>query len=427
MASSERYSVTADDLGISQTAYNIAQAIHHTLAGGRYTTDLQFQAPGFEDAMLRNIPTGASNSDITDGILAAMRYSSGALNASGNEEDNGVSTFPPPQAAIAPEVIGRLMALLPEQDTPYSDEQITQSMAFTRDVMAMPPILSNYQAQQLAEQGSPIIMGLMERNSFSEERAHAVLAATLAGVGGNVVVEDYSWVLSSRAEFVRDPAFIGPDNTVYLSAESRFGGMMYQMEQDAIREVLEKQGYTRFMEVEASFEGGSVIYDPHHNVLFIGQQTGQTQESLENAVAQLGEASGLETVGLKQNPDHSQLFHLDLYLSVLPNGEVLFFKDAVTPESQREVISRVGEDNIIYVSEQDAYSFATNLVAVGDVLVSANMSDALDAELTSRGYTVVEAEDRGLATTDWSLSKGGPDCLTQSNRTAVEQGARVPG
>ena len=100
-------------------------------------------------------------------------------------------------------------------------------------------------------------------------------------------------------------------------------------------------------------------------------------------------------------------YHLDVGFCPLSGGEILYFPPALSQEAQRTLRARVPPGLLIEASEEDLRHFSVNAVCVGRSIVMNNTTAQLRAELTRRGYQVVEVD---LA--PFVLSGGGAFCMT---------------
>lgn len=85
-----------------------------------------------------------------------------------------------------------------------------------------------------------------------------------------------------------------------------------------------------------------------------------------------------------------RFYHLDTCFAPLPNGDVMYYPPAFDAEALRAIEARFAAERRIVVSQEDALHFACNVVAIDEVLILNQASEALQAELAGRGFRVVE-------------------------------------
>jgi N-dimethylarginine dimethylaminohydrolase len=323
-----------------------------------------------------------------------------------------------------------------DQTTPYKTEQIDELSAYITDVMTMPPVLVKYQKKKITDK-APILMQIMPENlNFSQKRAQAVLAAEMAGVGAYVDVAARPG-LSPLGCFPRDHVFIGPGNIVYnslLLGEQRIDEAKKVKDEaertkavtiakiivnnmrerrDVFLNRLKENCYINIIDVNANFEGGTVVVDAVTDKILIGQMANQTDAAFEQTISELGKALGKSVVGLPYGGNGYNFFHLDLYLGILPRGEVLFYEDGTTKEGIKRLRDNIDESRIITLSKEDGLNYATNIKAIGHNLFITYASQPLQTVLEEKGYKLITPEKVGLSKGDWLIREGGPHCMTQ--------------
>lgn len=84
-----------------------------------------------------------------------------------------------------------------------------------------------------------------------------------------------------------------------------------------------------------------------------------------------------------------RFYHVGLAISFIGKESVLYFPDAFTDESQDRISHQF--EQALAISEEDAtLHFACNNICVGNTILMAGCSDALEEQLNSRGYTVLK-------------------------------------
>jgi len=129
------------------------------------------------------------------------------------------------------------------------------------------------------------------------------------------------------------------------------------------------------------FEGaGDAIWDRSRGVLWAGYG----QRSSRDMQFVLAETFAVPTVALELVDPH--FYHLDTCFCVLPRGDILWYRPALSPAAQALVEDLVGHSRLIDAGEEDARHLAVNSVCLGDDVVLCYASAALRAQLQERGY-----------------------------------------
>jgi N-dimethylarginine dimethylaminohydrolase len=119
----------------------------------------------------------------------------------------------------------------------------------------------------------------------------------------------------------------------------------------------------------------------------------------------LAETYGVPAVALELVDP--RFYHLDTCFCVLPRGEILWFKAALSPASQALVEELAGRDRLIDASEDDAHHLAVNSVSIGSDVVLCHASERLRAQLRERGY-----QPHVVSLDSFNRSGGAAYCLT---------------
>ncbi|MCP5433138.1 MAG: amidinotransferase [Alphaproteobacteria bacterium] len=114
-------------------------------------------------------------------------------------------------------------------------------------------------------------------------------------------------------------------------------------------------------------------------------------------------------------------YHLDVALSALPGGEVLYYPAAFAPAARHAIADRVPPDSLVAVGEPEAAAFGLNIVCVGRDLVMARTTPRLRAILAERGYAVREVD-----LDPFLLAGGAAFCLTLRLDRRSGDGERTP-
>jgi N-dimethylarginine dimethylaminohydrolase len=184
---------------------------------------------------------------------------------------------------------------------------------------------------------------------------------------------------------------------------SKFSNAQRQPEVAAHVALLEKEEGRTLADAHFNMEGvGDNVYDPYRDVFWSGYTETPGREGASHgrtdkrAHAALAAMTGVEVISLEtQKP----FFHIDTALAPLPSGHVLCFKGGMTDEAfekmQQEAFDKFNlprEEYLIEVSEEDAAGLACNLRYVGNTVVMAECSKALQNKLESIGYEVITVD-----------------------------------
>jgi N-dimethylarginine dimethylaminohydrolase len=102
-----------------------------------------------------------------------------------------------------------------------------------------------------------------------------------------------------------------------------------------------------------------------------------------------------------------RFYHIDVSLSPLNSGAILYYPDAFTKQAQNIILERVPVDQLIAIDEEDAYNFVCNLVNIGDKIILSRCSSRLKDIFKDRGFSVIE-----VPVDTFALAGGSVCCLT---------------
>lgn len=111
-------------------------------------------------------------------------------------------------------------------------------------------------------------------------------------------------------------------------------------------------------------EGGDLIYSPFYRVLFVGEGFRNTNQPAQK-IAQAFPQIRVIPVGLTK----AEHYHLDCCFMVLSGGEILVYKDAITPAAYDALVQLTQQRHSpapLLLKQAEALSFGTNLVCVGE-------------------------------------------------------------
>lgn len=188
--------------------------------------------------------------------------------------------------------------------------------------------------------------------------------------------------------------------------------------------------------VDAYFEGGDVLYDARKDILFVGHGQDSAYPLSAHELKQLkgelhAETGASVTVidrpfsGAHPDASLSYRFHLDTFMALLPNGEMLV-DPRYTSEQSMNTLQTIYGDNLLRIPKEEATmaigvnnstymaNYAPNLVSVGMTLVMPTCCHPLKRLLKQRGYSVVTAQDIGLSPGLLNMRGGSVHCVTSS-------------
>lgn len=182
--------------------------------------------------------------------------------------------------------------------------------------------------------------------------------------------------------FTKDSALLLRDGELgrALLANPRFG--VRRREQRARARALACLGWRVSSPPVARWEGGDVVVLPHGAGLLLGHGF----RSDPRVASWLERHTGLPVHAIGLTDPH--LFHLDMAVSVLPNGVVLACVDALERGALFRLRRVAGVTDIVVVSREDALGFGLNLVAVGDDVVVAGAAPPPRVERALEGHGI---------------------------------------
>jgi N-dimethylarginine dimethylaminohydrolase len=146
---------------------------------------------------------------------------------------------------------------------------------------------------------------------------------------------------------------------------------------------------------------GDFIWDASRGLFWAGYGPRSNRAGLDAVAACFGHAA----VSLELATE--RFYHLDTCFCPLPGGEVLWYPPAFTPSGRRLIRGRVGADQLIEATDEEAARFCVNAVAFDRTVIMAQATDRLRAILRERGYRLVEID-----LSPFILSGGGAYCMT---------------
>jgi N-dimethylarginine dimethylaminohydrolase len=153
---------------------------------------------------------------------------------------------------------------------------------------------------------------------------------------------------------------------------------------------------------------GDCIWDRERELFWVGFGP----RSSEQAAMVVEETFGIPTLSMELVD--ARFYHLDTAFSVLADGEIMYFKGALSSSSLRVLHDRVDSRDRIEVSEEDACSMRLNGIQIGRTLILSSCSPQLRQQLATRGYSVSVT-----SLSSFLLGGGSAYCLTlRTDRTS---------
>lgn len=146
---------------------------------------------------------------------------------------------------------------------------------------------------------------------------------------------------------------------------------------------------------------GDCIWDSHRQLFW----SGYGPRSDKEACKYIEEYFARKVIALELLS--SRFYHLDLSLSPLKHGHVLYYPGAFSEDSQKIIKEHVSSDKLIELDKEDAFNFVCNLVNIEDKIVLSQCSDKLKRILEEKGYMVIDTP-----VDKFGLAGGSVCCLT---------------
>lgn len=188
-----------------------------------------------------------------------------------------------------------------------------------------------------------------------------------------------------------------------LFVPSRFRHPQRRGEESLFAAWFEKHGYQVLMLPEGMIsEGaGDVLFDTTGERLWMGYGPRSDRE----AAAFLGTSYDVEPVALRLVDP--RFYHLDTCFAPLPGGYFMYYPQAFDAEGLRAIEARVPAARRILVTEDEACSFACNIVPVGQHVFLHAVSPQLQRRLRAAGLV-----PHAVALDEFIKGGGSAKCLT---------------
>ena len=211
---------------------------------------------------------------------------------------------------------------------------------------------------------------------------HAAYADALRAAGAQVI--ELPFVHGAfDCVFSKDSALLLERRGVKRALLARLRYAERQREETARADFFERYGFEVVRETDGpSWEGGDVVMSSSGHGMFLGYGPRSRRE----AALWLERNTGMPVVPLELHD--SRLYHLDMALSVLPDGTALVCESALTDDSMRVLERAEGVRQVITVGRDDALAFGLNLVTIGDTVLCGARTPRIAAIIEARGYRI---------------------------------------
>ena len=229
---------------------------------------------------------------------------------------------------------------------------------------------------------------------------HGHLVAALEAIGA--VVQRLPFVHGAYdSVFVKDPALLLARSNRKRAVLANFAHPERQAERYARATTLAERGYEIVGEAAGpTWEGGDVVMLPTGDGMFLGHGL----RSERAAATWLERHASLPVYPLELTT--SELYHLDMALSVLPDGTALVCPWALTPSALRTLSTTPSIRQVIPVDRALALEFGLNLVTINDTVVIGTSESRVTAIVASLGYRTIE-----VPLGEFHLAGGSAACL----------------
>ncbi len=229
---------------------------------------------------------------------------------------------------------------------------------------------------------------------------HAIFVAALESAGATIhrlpfVHGAYDSV------FLKDPALLLSRAGRTRAVLANFAHPERRAERAARAITLAERGYEIVGDNGGpTWEGGDVVMLPNGDGMFLGHGL----RSERAAAAWLERHTDVPVYPLELTTP--ELYHLDMALSILPDGTALVCPWAFTPAALRTLSTTPSIHQVIPVRRALALEFGLNLVSVNDTVVIGTSESQVTAIVASLGYRTIE-----VPLTEFHLAGGSAACL----------------
>jgi len=240
------------------------------------------------------------------------------------------------------------------------------------------------------------------------------LMETIKGLGATVTVidapkkqKDFVYVADPSLSLII-PASSEKDEDRHITRLTRFSNLRRQGEVDFSAEAIKSfdaaNGIKRKFYKSAEYaEGtGDTLYDPFRDRYWAGYVDNAGPDHKREGRSDieshkfLEKITGVPVISIKAR---EPFYHIDTFISPLPNGHMLVCKEAMHPESYEKLVeegfTHFGlnpDEYIIPISMKDAEALACNTIAIGNNIVMPNSSADLKKCIEEKGYGVQQVD-----------------------------------
>ena len=193
---------------------------------------------------------------------------------------------------------------------------------------------------------------------------------------------------------------------------------------EAFKKYMDSQSIP-YREIDVGFQGGDILVDEKNQKILCSYREPKNEKEKEKYsryVKTLEQETGYEVIPIEKSgykadiwsvrgSSSNTLYHLDTFLTQLPNGKILTFPEGMNAASYDRVKKAYGEENIIVIEKGDVNKLIPNAVTVGNSFITSEMPPALRKKLADQGIEVVVDSDLGEDVKTRVINSG-PHCLT---------------
>lgn len=162
----------------------------------------------------------------------------------------------------------------------------------------------------------------------------------------------------------------------------------------------------RCIEENINFEGaGDILLHKKSDTYVLTYGFRTDQKALKPIIDFIAENNQQSSVLQVQLVD-SRFYHLDTCFCPLDNGDILYFPDAFSSQSQKELIEKFSSQ-LIKINEADAINFACNSINIDRFIILNKSSAKLIKTLLDRNFIVIETP-----LNEFLKAGGSAKCLT---------------
>ncbi len=202
------------------------------------------------------------------------------------------------------------------------------------------------------------------------------------------------------SKYCPDQMFVADQGLYFIKDDGQKTALMSRMrhperrpEVPHARRIMLQQGY-KVVESRDYREGsGDTLFDMNHGIWF----TGTGKRTAPGAGRQLHEVSGRPVIEIPTIDDH--FYHLDTFLSFLPKGHVVLYKDAMTSDAHKLICKLYPPEQRLEIDRNAAMALAANIQIISDyrdgtrkdvLLIPEEAPKRVKNQLKKWGYDIVE-------------------------------------